>query len=70
MQKFMEKKGTVAWESIEEEFFMKTLTQFLFSTNGAKYKNQFKFSQPLECGDSTALPRILVSQINYQHISF
>ena len=70
IQKFMEKKGTVEWESIEEEFFMKTLTQFLFSPVGAKYKNQFKFSQPLECGDLTSLPKILVSQINYQHISF
>ena len=67
---FVERSNSVDWDSLEEEFFMKTLTQFLFSPQGAKYKNQFKFSKPLECGSSESTPRILVSQINYQHKSF
>ena len=60
----------VDWASITEEFFMEKLTQFLFSPRGARYKTQFKFSSSLECGSGSDSPRVLVSQINYQHISF
>ena len=58
----------VDWGALTEEFFMGKLTQFLFSPRGARYKTQFKFSSALECGSGS--PRVLVSQVNYQHISF
>lgn len=64
----------VDWTRLSEEFFMEKLIQFLFSPRGAKYKNQFKFSSSLECGsgtrDNVSRPRVLVSQINYQHTGF
>ena len=63
----------VDWRNLNEDFFMEKLTQFLFSPGGAKYKNQFKFSSSLECGSrgkNVSRPRVLVSQINYQHKSF
>ena len=69
----MEETDHVEWDNLQEEFFMRKLTQFLFSPRGAKYKNQFKFSDSLECGggtDGNNVSKVLVSQINYQHISF
>ena len=74
---FVDETETVEWERLQEDFFMRKLTQFLFSPRGAKYKNQFKFSGSLECGGGSDgnvsrgnMTRVLVSQINYQHTSF
>lgn len=60
--------STVDWDHISDEDFKRNLTQFLFSPRGARYKNQFKFSSELLCGDLS--PDILVSTINYQHVGF
>ena len=54
----------VDWSSLTEEFFMRKLTQFLFSPRGARYKTQFKFSSSLECGSGSSDPRVLVSQVD------
>jgi len=67
-KKFVEESEEVDWENISEEYFLKKLTQFLYSPRGAKYKTQFKFSNQLECGQLA--PSVLVSSINYQHIGF
>eukprot|EP00092_Neocalanus_flemingeri_P040503 GFUD01044108.1.p1 GENE.GFUD01044108.1~~GFUD01044108.1.p1 ORF type:complete len:1044 (-),score=198.42 GFUD01044108.1:97-3228(-) len=67
-KKFAEEAEEVDWENITEEYFLKKLTQFLYSPRGAKYKNQFKFSSNLECGQLA--PSVLVSSINYQHMGF
>ena len=58
----------VDWDNVSEQDFKRNLTQFLFSPRGARYKNQFKFSSDLLCGDQS--PDILVSTINYQHVGF
>ena len=50
---------------MEEDDFNERLTRFLFSPNGSRYRNNFKFSGNLICGEPA--PPILVSTVKFTH---
>ena len=50
---------------LDNTLFSSSLTQFLYSPTGAKYRTGFKFSEDLKCGNSS--PEILLSEITYTH---
>ena len=50
---------------MEEGDFNERLTQFLFSPNGSRYRNNFKFSGDLVWGEPA--PPILVSSVQFTH---
>ena len=56
---FLPKKKNLTWTEIEnEQQFQLLLSDYLFDVDNAKQQANFKFSQPLECGDPA--PPILV----------
>ena len=57
------------WEEIRSEDFSHHLSSFLFSPLGARFKPDFKFEKPLECGSPA--PRILATRcrVTYQIFS-
>ena len=50
---------------MKEDVFNERLTQFLFSPNDSRYRNNFKFSGDLICGEPA--PPILVSSVKFTH---
>ena len=60
LKEFAKKEKNFAnWKDFaNEEDFNKLLSDFLFSSEGASYKNNFKFAEELICGKPA--PRILV----------
>ena len=59
---------TAVSELATAEQFPSLLTQFLFSSDGARYKADFKFAGPLECGQPA--PAIVASKCKVDYYNF
>jgi len=58
----------ISIESLNQSIFRKTLTQFLFSPPGARYREAFEFKSDLVCGIEA--PDVLLFKLTYSHKLF
>ena len=54
--------------SLNDSSFHSSLSHFLFSPAGAKYRIMFKFEGELECG--APAPRVLISCMEFSHVMY
>ena len=57
-----------SWSSLTDSGFQTSLSHFLYSPAGAKYRIMFKFSGELECG--LPAPRVLISCMEFSHVMY
>eukprot|EP00095_Tigriopus_kingsejongensis_P001088 maker-scaffold193_size270907-snap-gene-0.15 protein:Tk01088 transcript:maker-scaffold193_size270907-snap-gene-0.15-mRNA-1 annotation:"hypothetical protein DAPPUDRAFT_306990" len=51
-----------------QSYFNSKLSQFFFSPRGGKYREQFEFKKPLQCGQEAS--QLMLSKINFVHKVF
>ena len=57
-----------SWKNLTNDEFLDLLSDFLYSSSGSQYQNNFKFEQELRCGQPA--PKINVFSMNIEFVAF